>query len=251
MLEIANLYKKYPGTTAPAINRLNLTIEKGEFVGILGKSGAGKSTLIRCINRLVEPDQGRILWNGTNITRLHQRELLKVRCGIGMIFQQFNLIPRLDVLTNVMVGQFCTIPLWRSILGAFPPKDIEQGMEALRRVKIEHLAHKRVDELSGGQQQRVAIARVLMQKPKMILGDEPVASLDPVTSKTILDFIAELHQIEKITVILNLHDVALAQKYAKRIIGIADGEVVFDGRPDQLGEAELELIYPEESLVTN
>jgi ABC-type phosphate/phosphonate transport system, ATPase component len=188
------LVKHYPGAREPALKGIDLTVAPGEFVAVLGRSGAGKSTLIRCINRLVEPTAGTITWNGQPITGLHPRELLRVRCGIGMIFQHFNLIPRLDVLTNVIVGRMCTLALWRSLLGVFPPKLIEEAMAALERVGIAHLAHRRVEELSGGQQQRVAIARVLMQKPKMILGDEPVASLDPVTARSILDFLKELNE---------------------------------------------------------
>lgn len=248
MLEIAGLTKQYAGTTSPALDGVHLTIREGEFVGILGRSGAGKSTLIRCINRLVEPDRGKIVWNTTDITALSHGELLKVRCRIGMIFQQFNLLPRLDVLTNVMVGQFCSIPLWRSALAAFSAEHVEKAMDALKRVEMDHLAHKRVDDLSGGQQQRVAIARVLMQKPAMILGDEPVASLDPVTARTIMNFISELHKSEGKMIIMNLHDVELAKKYADRIIGISDGKVVYDGKPDSLGDAELALIYPDEQM---
>jgi len=244
VLEIRGLVKHYPGAREPALKGIDLTVAPGEFVAVLGRSGAGKSTLIRCINRLVEPTAGTITWNGRPITGLHPRELLRVRCGIGMIFQHFNLIPRLDVLTNVIVGRMCTLALWRSLLGVFPPQLIEEAMAALERVGIAHLAHRRVEELSGGQQQRVAIARVLMQKPKMILGDEPVASLDPVTARSILDFLKELNETAGITMILNLHDVALAKAYATRIVGLARGVIVYDGPPEGVTDDVLAEIYP-------
>jgi phosphonate transport system ATP-binding protein len=250
MLQLINVTKQYAKAKQPAIENISLTIQPGEFVGVLGRSGAGKSTLIRCINQLVRPTSGQIIWNDKNITTVPKRELLKVRCDMGMIFQNFNLIERLDVLTNVIVGRFCTIPLWRGIFGTFPQKDIDTAMEALGRVGLSHLAHRRVEELSGGQQQRVAIARVLMQKPKLILGDEPVASLDPITSVQIMNFLKEIHDLEKTTTIVNLHDVELAKKYSTRIIGIARGSVVFDGPPNQLTEEALHQIYiPDDSVI--
>lgn len=243
MLELINLTKQYPKAKLPAIKNINLTFEPGEFVGVLGRSGAGKSTLIRCINQLVEPTSGRVIWSGKDLTSVPKRQLLKVRCDMGMIFQNFNLIERLDVLTNVIVGRFCSIPLWRGLLGSFTKEQIADATQALERVGIAHLADRRVEELSGGQRQRVAIARVLMQKPKLILGDEPVASLDPITSVQIMDFMREIHDMEKITSIVNLHDVELAKKYSTRIIGIAGGQVVFDGPPAELDEDALHRIY--------
>lgn len=249
MLQLMNITKQYTKAKQPAIENINLTFEPGEFVGVLGRSGAGKSTLIRCINQLVRPTSGRIIWNEKDITAVPKRQLLKVRCDMGMIFQNFNLIDRLDVITNVIVGRFCTVSLWRGIFGTFPKEYIDEAMEALKRVGLSHLAHRRVEELSGGQRQRVAIARVLMQKPRLILGDEPVASLDPITSVQIMNFIKEIHELEKITTILNLHDVELAKKYSTRIIGIANGSVVFDGTPDQLTEEALHQIYiPDDSF---
>ncbi|OEF99568.1 phosphonate ABC transporter ATP-binding protein [Vulcanibacillus modesticaldus] len=243
MLKIINVTKKYPKSEAAAIKNVNLQIKTGEFIGILGRSGAGKSTLIRCINQLVRPTSGEVIWNGKNITEVEGRELLKVRCDIGMIFQNYNLINRVDVLTNVLVGKSSKIAFWRHVIGVFPKDKINQALEALERVGIKHLAYRRVDELSGGQQQRVAIARVLMQNPKLILGDEPVASLDPITTIMIMDFLKELHEKEKITMIINLHNVELAKKYATRIIGINDGQIVFDGLPEQLTDDIIKKIY--------
>jgi phosphonate transport system ATP-binding protein len=249
MLQLLNVTKKYPKTREPAIKDINLTFQPGEFVGVLGRSGAGKSTLIRCINQLVRPSSGIVMWNGKDITQVHSRQLLKVRCDMGMIFQNFNLIERLDVLTNVIVGRFCTVSLWRGLLGTFMQSEIDAALHALERVGIKHLAERKVEDLSGGQQQRVAIARVLMQKPRLLLGDEPVASLDPITSVQIMNFLKEIHELENITTIVNLHDVELAKKYSNRIIGIAGGKVVFDGSPQQLDEEALHKIYIPDELV--
>ncbi len=249
MLQLTKVTKTYVKSNEPAIRDITVTFKPGEFVGVLGRSGAGKSTLIRCINQLVRPTSGKVNWNGRELTDVPKRELLNVRCDMGMIFQNFNLIERLDVLTNVIVGRFCSIPLWRGILGVFPQKEIDRAMDALGRVGLRHLADRRVEELSGGQQQRVAIARVLMQKPRLILGDEPVASLDPITSIQIMNFLKEIHELENIMTILNLHDVELAKKYCNRIIGIAGGRIVFDGTADMLNEETLHKIYvPDESL---
>jgi phosphonate transport system ATP-binding protein len=244
MLVIKNLSKQFPGVKAAAIEGINLTIEKGEWVAILGRSGSGKSTLIRCINRLVEPDSGDIRWDGMFVTGISNKELRRVRGHIGMVFQHFNLIPRLNVWTNVIMGQFAAIPVWQSIFMLFSKEYKQAALNALKRVDLEHLARRRVEKLSGGQRQRVAIARVLMQNPQLLLGDEPVSNLDPVTSQRVLQFISILHREHQMTVLLNLHDVTIAKQYATRIIGLSAGKVVFDGLPDQLGEAELRMIYP-------
>jgi phosphonate transport system ATP-binding protein len=246
MLAIQGLRKQYPGESDPALNGINLTIKQGELVAVLGRSGAGKSTLIRCINRLVTPDQGSIQWNGQNVTGTTEKELRKLRGEIGMIFQHFHLLPRLSVLTNVLVGQFASMPLWRSVTWSFTSKQKEEAMEALRQVGLELLARRRVEELSGGQQQRVAIARVMMQRPKLLLGDEPVSSLDPVTAVKVLDLVKVLHREQGMTVLLNLHDVSLAKRYAGRLIGLAKGGIVFDGPPEELTEEALTRIYPQD-----
>ncbi|GGK11858.1 phosphonates import ATP-binding protein PhnC [Caldalkalibacillus thermarum] len=231
------------GKQEPALQDIDLTIQTGEFVGILGRSGAGKSTLIRSINQLVKPVAGRVNWNGTDMTKLSGQALRQARREMGMIFQHFYLIPRLTALQNCVLGRFGYRPWWKNLLGIVTAREKEEALAALDRVGIGHLAHKRVDQLSGGQQQRVAIARVIMQKPKLLLGDEPVASLDPVTSNQVLDLIKEIHHSEQMTTILNLHDVELALKYCDRIIGLAHGRKVFDGSPRQVNDKVLEQIY--------
>jgi phosphonate transport system ATP-binding protein len=246
MLQLKEIHKTYRGSSYAALNGINLTIDRGEFIAVLGRSGAGKSTLIRCINRLVEPDSGQMIWNGRDITGMNEAALRRTRGEIGMIFQHFNLLPRLSVLTNVISGRFADMKPWRSLSGIFMAKDKEEAMEALRQVEMENKAYHRVDELSGGQQQRVAIARVLMQNPSILLGDEPVSSLDRVTAGRIMDLIAKLHKERGMTVVMNLHNVELARAYATRIIGMASGSVVFDGPPELLDHEGLERIYPED-----
>jgi len=228
----------------PALDRIDLRVAPGEFVAMLGRSGAGKSTLIRCINRLAEPDAGEVVWNGRSITGMDARALRAVRGEIGMVFQHFNLIPRLSVLTNVMTGRFAAMPRWRSLLGAFAPSDRERAMAALREVGLERYAGRRTEELSGGQKQRVAIARVIMQRPALLLGDEPLSSLDTVTAKRVMSYIDRMHRELGVTVLLNLHDVETARAHASRIVGIREGRIVFDGPPDRLGEDQLQRIYP-------
>lgn len=247
MLEITSLTKTYLNQNEAAVDGIDLTVHSGEWVVILGRSGAGKSTLIRCINRLVEPDSGTILWEGKAITGVGNRALRKIRGQIGMIFQQFNLLPRLNVITNVMVGKFADIPIWQCLFTAFTLKHKQLALEALQRVGLDHLATIQVEDLSGGQQQRVAIARVLMQNPGLLLGDEPTSNLDPITAEQILKLISILHIEQKLTILLNLHDVSMARKYATRIIGLSHGKIVFDGPPSQLNDEALQLIYPLEN----
>lgn len=244
MLEITGLKKHYSGEAAPALNGIDLKVEAGEMVAVLGRSGAGKSTLIRCINRLVEPDAGTIRWKGQAITGVRGEELRRLRGKIGMVFQNDDLLPKLNVLTNVMVGAFSEMPRWRALLFAFTKRHREEAEAALQKVGLRGQGRKQTDELSGGQKQRVAIARSLMQRPDILLGDEPVASLDPVTSVQIMELLAELHRTEGLTLILNLHDVELAKTYAKRIIGLQGGAIVFDGPPEKLNDEALKRIYP-------
>ncbi|MFC0212345.1 phosphonate ABC transporter ATP-binding protein [Paenibacillus chartarius] len=244
MLRIEGLRKHYAGEAAPALDGVNLEVREGEFVAVLGRSGAGKSTLIRCINRLVEPDEGRISWKKAPITGIGRAELRRMRGRIGMIFQHYDLLPRLDVMTNVIVGRFAEMPLWRSLLFQFTDKHRSDAREALVRVGLGSMAHKSVSALSGGQQQRVAIARVLMQRPELLLGDEPVSSLDPVTAERVMQLLQSLHREEGLTLLLNLHDVGLAKAYATRIVGLAGGSVVFDGPPEQLDDSAMQRIYP-------
>ncbi|MDF2959092.1 MAG: phosphonate transporter ATP-binding protein [Paenibacillus sp.] len=251
MLELRGIRKTYPGETLPALDGIDLRIGPGEFVAVLGRSGAGKSTLIRCINRLVEPDAGEVVWKGRAVTGMTGRELRSVRGEMGMVFQHFNLLPRLSVLTNVISGRFAVMPRWRSLLGVFTAEDREEALASLRHVGLDNLAGRRVEELSGGQKQRVSIARVLMQQPSLLLGDEPVSSLDRVTAKRVMSFIAAMHRERGMTVVLNLHDIAVAREYATRIIGVAAGRITFDGAPEELGEAELQTIYPPDEETSN
>lgn len=247
MLEVENLTKIYDGGTV-AVKDLSFTVKDGEFLVIIGLSGSGKSTLLRCINRLIEPTEGRIIWDGVDITQLSGEELRKVRRRIGMIFQQFNLVKRSSVLTNVLTGRLGYVNPWRSAIGRFPKEDVEQALGCLDRVGILDQAYKRADELSGGQQQRVGIARALMQEPTLILADEPVASLDPATSHSILRYIEDLNRDEEVTVLCSLHFLSLARAYASRIIALKDGEMVFEGLPAEIDDARFKEIYGEEAI---
>jgi phosphonate transport system ATP-binding protein len=249
MLQIENLTKIYDDGTE-ALNDVSFTVEDGEFLVIIGLSGSGKSTLLRCINRLVEPTAGRIIWNGRDITAADQSELREIRREIGMIFQHFNLVKRSTVLTNVLSGRLgYTPPAW-SLINRFRKADKERAMRALERVGIPDKVNNRADELSGGQQQRVGIARALMQDPKMILADEPVASLDPVLAHSILGNLERINQEDKMTVICSLHFLDLVQRYATRVIGLRDGVIVFEGDSQdirQLSDERFKEIYGEEA----
>jgi phosphonate transport system ATP-binding protein len=244
VLEIRDLVKQYPGRGRPALDGVHLTVEKGEFIAILGLSGAGKSTLIRCINRLIEPTGGAILWRGENVLRKKGDGLRAYRRQIGMIFQNFHLIDRLSVFQNVLVGRFGVTPLWRVLLQRFREEDKRMAMQALERVGMADLHRVRADRLSGGQRQRVAIARALAQRPALILGDEPISSLDPATATAVMELLKSINQQEGITMVLNLHSVAVAKQYASRIIGLAGGKVVYDGTPQGLDDSALSVIYP-------
>jgi phosphonate transport system ATP-binding protein len=249
MLQIENLTKIYDDGTQ-ALTDVSFTVEEGEFLVIIGLSGSGKSTLLRCINRLVEPTAGRIIWNGRDITAADQSELREIRREIGMIFQHFNLVKRSTVMTNVLSGRLgYTPPAW-SLINRFRKVDKERAVRALERVGIPDKADNRADELSGGQQQRVGIARALMQDPKMILADEPVASLDPVLAHSILGNLERINQEDKMTVICSLHFLDLVQRYATRVIGLRDGVIVFEGDSQdirQLSDERFKDIYGEEA----
>ena len=250
MLEVKHLTKIYEDGTV-ALRDVSFTVEDGEFLVIIGLSGSGKSTLLRCINRLIEPTEGQIIWNGIDITAADPTQLRQIRRQIGMIFQQFNLVKRSTVLTNVLAGRLWYVNPWASLLHRFPKEDMEMAMRALERVGIADQAHKRADELSGGQQQRVGIARALMQQPKMILADEPVASLDPVLAHSILGYLEQLNQEEGITVLCSLHYLDLVQRYATRVIGLRDGQIVYRGtREDirRMTDEEFKEIYGEEAV---
>ncbi|WP_139996718.1 MULTISPECIES: phosphonate ABC transporter ATP-binding protein [Paenibacillus] len=228
MIELRNVTKLYPNGTK-GLNQINLTFGEGEFIVIVGLSGAGKSTLLRSINRLHDISEGDILIDGKSITSAKGRQLRLIRRNIGMIFQSFNLVKRSSVLRNVLAGRVGYHSTLRTMTGRFPERDMNLAFEALNRVNIIEKAYSRADELSGGQQQRVAIARVLAQEAKIILADEPVASLDPLTTKQVMDDLKKINLELGITTIVNLHYVDLARQYATRIVGLRGGQVVYDG----------------------
>jgi phosphonate transport system ATP-binding protein len=242
MLTVENLSKTYR-TGDRALSNVSFTVPEGQVVGLIGPSGAGKSTLIRCVNRLVEPSAGRVLLNDLDVTALPARELRRARRRIGMIFQEYALVERLTVMENVLSGRLGYVPFWRSLLRRFPAADIANAFRLLDRVGLMAHADKRADALSGGQRQRVGIARALAQEPKLLLIDEPTASLDPKTSRQIMRLILEVCGERRLPAIVNIHDVVLAQQFTQRIIGLRAGRVVFDGKPDALDEAVLTEIY--------
>ncbi len=242
-ISIENLNVTYKKDSAPALRNVSLQLKKGEFVGIIGSSGAGKSTLIRCINMLVKPTSGKILWNDLELTRLREKELRIIRTNMGMIFQQFQLVPRLNVLTNVLLGTLGSRSSWKNILAYFSREERELALQSLEQVGLEPFARQRVEHLSGGQMQRVAIARLILQNPQVILGDEPVSSLDPVISRSIMDILKQIHNRNELITILNLHDIELAKQYTSRIIGLSDGKVVFDGKPEKVTPEIQRMIY--------
>ncbi|MGC2082566.1 MAG: phosphonate ABC transporter ATP-binding protein [Bradyrhizobium sp.] len=217
-----------------AIDNVSFSVTPGSFVGVIGRSGAGKSTLLRSINRLSPVSDGRIMFGSIDVTALHGRELRRWRARSAMIFQQFNLVGRLDVLTNVLMGRLAEIPSWRSLAQFWPAQDVAVAMSALEQFDIAALAAQRADLLSGGQQQRVAIARALVQEPDIILADEPIASLDPRNTKIVMDALLRINKHFGITVMCNLHSLDLARSYCDRLIGMASGRIVFDGAPAAL-----------------
>lgn len=246
MLEIKHLTKVYEGDVR-ALQDVNLTVEEGEFLVIIGLSGSGKSTLMRCINRLVEPTEGQILYRGVDVTAASPEELRRIRRHIAMVFQHFNLVRRSTVLTNVLTGRLGYVNPWKSLLHQFPPEEIERAMTNLRRVGIAEKAYARADELSGGQQQRVGIARALMQEPDMMLADEPVSALDPATSHSVLRYLEEINREDGITVLCNLHFLDLARRYGTRIVALKEGRLIFDGKPGDIDRERFREIYGEEA----
>jgi phosphonate transport system ATP-binding protein len=246
LLRVENLTKVFPDGTV-AVDNVSFQVEEGEFLAVIGLSGSGKSTLLRCINRLIDPTEGRVLWDDVDVTAAEGKELRHIRRQIGMIFQQFNLVMRSSVTTNVLSGRLGYASVWRSVLGNFTSKDRQRAVAALERVGITEKADNRADQLSGGQQQRVGIARALMQEPRLMLADEPVASLDPVLAHSILRYLELLNQQDGITVLCSLHFLDLVHRYATRVIGLKDGELVFDGLPAELTREKFKEVYGEEA----
>ena len=245
MLKLSALTKRYD-TGDLALNQVDLEIPDAQVLALIGPSGAGKSTLIRCVNRLVEPTSGSATLNDINLTKLSSRALRKSRRKMGMIFQEYALVERLTVMENVLSGRLGYVGFWRSYFRKFPKDDIKEAFRLLDRVGLLEMADKRADELSGGQRQRVGICRALIQDPDLLLVDEPTASLDPKTSRKIMRLINELCSERGLTAIINIHDVLLAQMFAQRIVGLANGEVVYDGKPEGLTPEVLTQIYGEE-----
>ena len=242
MLRIEQLCKIY-GKGAEALRGVSLTIKAGEFVVVLGKSGSGKSTLLRCINRLVEPTSGKIFLDEEEVTGASSSHLRQLRKKIGMVFQQYNLVSRCSVQTNVLTGRLASVSTAASILNIFPKVDVEKSRHVLDRLGIGEKYLHRVDKLSGGQQQRVGLARVLMQAPKLILADEPVSSLDPVTSRQIMDLLVDFNRQDGVAVICNLHLPSLAREYGSRIIALNEGRVVYHGPAIDLSENKINSFY--------
>ncbi len=242
MLRIENLEKRYQ-TGDLALNNVNLEIPKGQVMALIGPSGAGKSTLIRCVNRLVEPTGGKVFLGDLELAHLGATELRRARRRMGMIFQEYALVERLSVMENVLSGRLGYVGFWRSYFRKFPQSDIDEAFSLLQRVGLDHMADKRADELSGGQRQRVGICRALIQNPDLLLVDEPTASLDPKTSRQIMRLICELCEERQLAAIINIHDVLLAQMFARRIVGLQLGSIVYDGPPDQLSPDVLTQIY--------
>ncbi len=242
MLEIKNLVKSY-GKGELILKGLNFSTGDRKLTAIIGSSGAGKSTMLRCINRLVTADSGEILFEGVDLLKLRGKQLQQARRQIGMIFQGYNLVDRLTVMENVLSGRLGYVSLFQGVFRKFPADDVDHAYQLLKRVGLSQYINKRCDELSGGERQRVGAARALMQNPSILLADEPTASLDPKTSELIMELIANLAEELDLPVLINLHNVAQAKHYASRIVGLRDGIIVFDGKPDELTHDQLELIY--------
>ena len=243
VLSITGLYKEYR-SGEPVLKNINLEIEASGVTAIIGPSGTGKSTLIRCINRLVDPTAGHIIFRGEDLSQLKGKALREARCHIGMVFQEYNLVERLTVIENVLCGKLGRLPIWRPLLRKFSDQDITRAFDLIDSVGLsQEFASRRADALSGGQRQRVGIARALMQEPSLILADEPTSSLDPKTSVEIMELLDQVSREREVPVIVNIHNVDLARRFASRIIGMSAGQVVFDGSPDALQDTHLNEIY--------
>ena len=241
-LELKQLVKEYRAGV-PVLRGIDLAIAGEGLTAIIGPSGTGKSTLLRCINRLVEPTSGAILFENTDLASIRGENLRNMRRRIGMVFQEFNLVERLSVMENVLSGRLGYVSAWRAWLRRYPTEDVTRAFSLLDRVGLGKLANQRADSLSGGQRQRVGIARAVMQQPKLLLADEPTSSLDPRTAVEIMGLLRELGREQHIPVLVNMHDVELARRYADRIVGMSGGKVVYDGPPDRLDDQTLKMIY--------
>ena len=246
MLTVENLTKTFPNGTQ-ALRGVSFSVQPGEFLVVIGLSGSGKSTLLRCINRLIEPTSGKVFFNGQDVTAANSNDLRGIRRQIGMVFQQFNLVKRSSVMTNVLSGRLGYNGAFSTTLGLWSARDKAAALKALTRVGLANKAESRADALSGGQQQRVAIARALMQEPKLLMADEPVASLDPVLSHSILQHLEQLNKEDNVTVLCSLHFLDLVHRYATRVIALKDGLKVFEGLPSEINRAKFKEIYGEDA----
>jgi phosphonate transport system ATP-binding protein len=246
MLRVEHLTKVYPNGTV-ALKDVSFQVEDGEFLAVIGLSGSGKSTLLRCINRLIEPTSGKVIWNDIDVTALPSSEMRQVRRQIGMVFQQFNLVKRSSVMTNVLSGRLGYVNPYQSLFNYFSPADHQRAIENLEQLGLADKANVRADSLSGGQQQRVGIARALMQEPKLVLADEPVASLDPVLAHSILKYLEQMNKERNITVLCSLHFLDLVHRYATSAIALKDGELVFQGLPKEIDDVQFKAIYGQEA----
>ena len=242
MIRVRGLRKEYAGGTV-ALRDVDLDVARGEFIALIGSSGAGKSTLLRCLNGLVRPTAGAVTIDGEPLSEASGEALRRIRARIGFVFQQFNLLRRLSVLDNVLVGRLGHVPVMRSLVGWFPAGDVAKARAALERVGLDELAGRRADTLSGGQQQRVAIARALVQEPRVLLADEPMASLDPALSHTVMEILGRINREDGLTVVTSLHVLEMATRYAARVVGLSGGRVVYDGPPDGLSDAVAASIF--------
>jgi len=246
MLRVEHLTKVYDDGTV-ALSDVSFEVPDGEFLAVIGLSGSGKSTLLRCINRLIDPTEGRILWKDEDITAASQEDMRRIRRRIGMVFQHFNLVNRSKVITNVLAGRLGYTSPALAIVNRFPKADREKAMAQLARVGLEEKANNRAEELSGGQQQRVGIARAMVQEPEMILADEPVASLDPVLAHSIMQYLETINREDGATVLCSLHFLDLVQEYGQRVIALNEGRLVFEGLPDEIDDAKFKDIYGQEA----
>jgi phosphonate transport system ATP-binding protein len=246
MLQVEHLTKVYDDGTV-ALEDVTFEVPDGQFLAVIGLSGSGKSTLLRCINRLIDPTEGRILWNGEDITAASEEDLRRIRRRIGMVFQHFNLVHRSKVITNVLAGRLGYTSPALSLVNRFSKADRDNAMAQLARFGLEGKAQNRSEELSGGQQQRVGIARAMMQQPEMILADEPVASLDPVLAHSIMQYLEDINRTDGVTVLCSLHFLDLVQRYGQRVIALNEGNLVFEGLPSEIDDKMFKDIYGQEA----